>query len=62
MENDDQTRTIGGKTAKHRHAHAQRGGMNRGDVNMNELGEGWDDIIGIEPARSGREQGNMSMT
>ena len=37
---------------KHRHTHAQRGGMNTDDVNMNEVGEG-DDIIGIEPARSG---------
>jgi len=25
---------------KHRHAHAQRGGMNRDDVNMNEVEEG----------------------
>lgn len=35
---------------KHRHTHAQRGGVNRDDVNMNVVG---DDIIGIEPARSG---------
>jgi len=25
---------------KHRHTHAQRGGMNSDDVNMNEVGEG----------------------
>lgn len=39
---------------KHRHTHAQRGGMNRDDVNMNGVGKR-DDIIGTEPARSGRE-------
>jgi len=47
---------------KHRHAHAQRGGMNRDDVNMNEAEEG-DDIIGTEPARSderGSEYMNMT--
>ena len=40
----------------HRDAHAQRGEMNRDDVNMNEAGE-WDDIIGIEPARMGVRRG-----
>jgi len=31
--------------------------MNRDDVNMNEVLERGDDIIGIEPARSGERRG-----